>query len=98
MKINYNYTKYQNDGHSSKKKYSTTCDNDIFIFCIFDDIKHLLAYDKWYLPGIMSISKNELIMSFDNIEIVVSTNEQEFDFNNYSNVLYKKFEDIREGI
>ena len=95
MKINYIYTKYQNDGRSSKKIYTTTCDIDIFIFCIFDDIRNLLKYDKWGLPGIMSISKNELIMSFDNIEIIVSIYESDFDFNNYSTALNGKFEEIR---
>ena len=98
MKIDYNYTKFKNYGSPTKKIYTTTCDNDIFIFCIFDDIKDLLKYDKWGLPGIMSISKNELIMSFDNIESIVSIYEPEFDFNNYSNALYGKFEEIRGGI
>ena len=37
-------------------------------------------------------------MSFDNIEIIISIYEPEFDFNNYSNVLYEKFEEIRGGI
>lgn len=98
MKIDYNYTKFKNYGYPTKQIYTTTCDKDICIDCIFDDVRNLLAYDYWDLPGIMSISKNKLIMSFNNIEIIISIYESEFDFNNYSNVLYEKFEEIRGGI
>ena len=97
MKIDYNYTKYRNYRFPAKQIYTTICDRDICIDCIFDDIRNLLAYDYWDLPGIMSISKNELIMSFDNIEIIISTNESCFNFENYSNILNKKFEEIRGG-
>ena len=98
MKIDYNYTKFKNYGYPKKQIYTTTCDRDICIDCIFDDVRYLLAYDYWDLPGIMSISKNEIIMSFDNIEIVISINEPYFNFENYSNRLNKEFEMIRRGI
>lgn len=95
MKIDYNYTRYRDYGLPVKQIYTTICNRNICIDCIFDDVRNLLAYDYWDLPGIMSISKNELIMSFDNIEIIISTNELYFNFENYINILNKKFKEIR---
>ena len=97
MLINYCYTKYHDDGTSNVKKHSTKCNKDI-VECILDDVKRLLELDCWALPALMGIFGDEIIMSFDNIEIVISTNEPNFTFNVYQNPLRKMFEKIRYGI
>ena len=98
MRINFALIRYGNDGTSIEKTYSTVCKKDICIDFIFDEIKNLLVNYSWDLPGIMSISKNKLIMSFDNIELIISTNESFFNFEDYNSTLRRNFEMIREGI
>ena len=95
MKIDYRYTKYNDDGTSNVKKYRTECNKDIFVECILDDVKSLLKLDWWILPAVMAISCDKIIMSFDNIEIIISTNEPNFNFEDYHNALSKMFEKIR---
>ena len=98
MKIDYRYTKYNNDRTQNVKKYSTRCNKDIFVECILDDVKSLLKLDCWTLPALMGIYSDKIIMSFDNIEIIISTNEPNFNFEDYHNALSKMFEKIRYGI
>lgn len=97
MRIDYSYTRYNNDRTSKVKKYSTKCNKDI-VECISDDVKSLLKSDCWILPAMMGIFSDEIIMVFDNIEIVISTNESNFTFNTYQNALRQMFEKIRYGI
>ena len=98
MKIDYRYTKYNDDGTSNVKECSTKCNKDIFVECILENVKRLFVLDFWELPALMTISCNEIIMSFDNIEIIISTNEPNFNFEDYHNALSKMFEKIRYGI
>ena len=98
MRINFALIKYGNDGTSIEKTYSGTCERDICIDFIFDKVRNWLVYYNFDLSGVISISKKELIMSFDNIKIVVSTNESLFNFENYNSVLNKEFEIIRGKI
>ena len=95
MKIDYCCTKYYDDGTSKTKECSTKCNKDIFVEQIFDDVKILLELNCWMLPALMTVSCDKIIMVFDNIEIVISTNEPNFNFEDYHNALSKMFEKIR---
>lgn len=98
MRINFALIKYSNDGTSIEKTYSGTCKRDICIDFIFDNVRNWLVCYNFDLPGVISISKKELIMTFDNIKIVISTNESLFNFEDYNSILNKEFEIIRGGI
>ena len=98
MQIDYCYTKYYDDGTSCVEKCSTKCNKDIFVECILENVKRLFVLDCGTLLALMTISSDEIIMSFDNIEIVISTNEPNFTFEDYQNDLNKMFEKIRYGI
>ena len=98
MQIDYCYTKYYNDGTKRVEKCSTKCNKDIFVECILENVKRLFVLDFWALPALMTISYDQIIMSVDNIEIVISTNEPNFNFEDYQSALRKMFEKIRYGV
>lgn len=98
MRINFALIKYENADTSIEKTYSGTCKRDICIDFIFDKIRDWLICYSLGLPGIVSIFKSELIIYFDNIKLVISTNESFFNFEDYNSILRKKFEMISGGI
>ena len=96
MNFDITYTKYNNDG-TQKSKYFVfefyNREKKYVVKYIFNKLNELINGKYFKLPGSFTISKDELIYSFKNIEVIIKSFNSDFDFNIFLDEIYKNFKE-----
>ena len=97
MKFYITQNKYFNNGNKVSKEYLSNLDvNENFAYNLIDLInKSILSRSLWEELGIISTFTDHVIISIDDIEIKIKSEDLSFNFEKYAVELYDEFAKIR---
>lgn len=99
MNFEFVYTKYYDTGMSTQKRYIYCVGEieSIIVENLFEKIDRILKNKYVETIGTISVSKNKIILSYDDFEIKIKPLNSIFNFEEHITEIYNKFEFIRYG-